>query len=287
MDTPVSCPEAAGEGQGMNGVAGYIWGAIGRTAAEGWALFGGVFLLAVALWFVSQRLRGYGSGLLGRKYYWLVAPGVACHETGHALGCLLTGTRILEYVPFRPEGDTLGYVTHETRPGWWGKVSLFFIATGPVWFGCGVILLAARLLAGAEFLPSFGALAPRPDEGVWVHFKGVWYGAVWMLQTAFAPWRWGTPLFPVFLYLVFCVASEITLSPPDLKNMGRGLWAILGTLAVLNFIPGVSAALAVGVQCLRTALFASHAILFFVLLADLAFLAAMRLVGQLFEKRTR
>ncbi|MBP5786955.1 MAG: hypothetical protein J6Y19_03975, partial [Kiritimatiellae bacterium] len=97
----------------MSGVMGYWGGAVVRPLAAGWALFGGVFVLAVALWFVSQRLRGYGSGWLGRTYYGLVAPGVACHETGHALGCLLTGTKIYEFVPFRPEGNTLGYVSHE------------------------------------------------------------------------------------------------------------------------------------------------------------------------------
>ena len=225
-----------------------------RTVTEGLLLFGGLFALAVALWFVSQFVRAYG-GLLGRKYYYLVAPGVACHKTGHALGCLLPRTKILEYVPFRPEGDTLGYVTHESRPGVWPQIAEFFIATGPVWFGCAVILLLSRLFAGPDFLPSFDALAPRPWEPVSVHLKGMWYGAVWMLQTVFAPWRWKTPLFPVFLYLVFCIASEITLSPIDLKGMWRGLAAIVGAL--------------------------------FVLLVDLVFLAAMRLVWGLLARRRR
>ncbi len=102
---------------------GYIAAALVRTVAEWLLLFGGVFALAVALWFVSQAIRGYGAGLLGRRYYYLVAPGVACHETGHALGCVLTGTKILEFVPFRPEGNTLGYVNHEVRPGLWQLVA--------------------------------------------------------------------------------------------------------------------------------------------------------------------
>ncbi|MBR4252983.1 MAG: hypothetical protein IKQ15_11925 [Kiritimatiellae bacterium] len=266
---------------------GYIAAALVQTVTEGLVLFGGVFALALALWFVSRYVRACGSGLLGRKYYWIVAPGVACHETGHALGCLLTGTKILEFVPFRPDGDTLGYVTHESRPGVWPRMAEFFIATGPVWFGCGVILLLARLLAGADFLPSFDALAPRPGEGALVHLKGVWYGAVWMLQTVFAPWRWRTPLFPAFLYLVFCIASEITLSPPDLKAMWRGLVAMAGVLFALNLVPGVSGAVARGIGALRTGVFTVHALLFFVLLADLVFLGAMRVFWGLFAKRRR
>ncbi|MBR6021411.1 MAG: hypothetical protein IK066_03215 [Kiritimatiellae bacterium] len=268
----------------MGGVMGYLWGAVVRTVAEGWALFGGVFLLAVALWFVSQRLRGYGSGLLGRKYYWLVAPGVACHETGHALGCLLTGTKILEFVPFRPEGNTLGYVLHETKPGLAWQIGRFFIATGPVWFGCAVILLAAHLFTGEEFWPSFAALAPRPGEGAWVHLKGVWFGAVWMLQTVFAPWRWGTPLFPVFAYLVFCVASEITLSPPDLVGMWKGLAAIAAGLFLLNLVPWVSGWVELGVEALRPGLFAAQTLLFFVLLADLVFLGVVRLAWSVLNR---
>lgn len=262
-----------------------IVAALVRFAVEGLLLFGGVFALAVALWFVSQLLRAHGAGLLGRRYYYLVAPGVACHETGHALGCLLTRTKILEFVPFRPEGDTLGYVQHECRPGVWPQIAQFFISTGPVWFGCGVILLLSRLFAGPDFLPSFDALAPRPGEPVSVHLKGMWYGAVWMLQTAFAPWRWRTPLFPVFLYLVFCIASEITLSPPDLKGMWRGLAAIFGLLFALNLLPIVSDWLALGIDVLRPAIFTLHTILFFVLIVDLAFLAVLRLAWCLLARR--
>ena len=223
--------------------------------------------------------------MLGKTYYWLVAPGVACHETGHALGCLLTGTKIYKFVPFHPEGDTLGYVSHETKSGLSWQIGQFFIATGPVWFGCAVILLAAHLFTGKEFWPSFEAVAPRPGEGVWVHLKGVWYGAVWMLHTVFAPWRWGTPLFPVFAYLVFCVASEITLSPPDLEGMWKGLAAIAAGLFLLNLVPWVSEWVEDGVEMLRPWLFAAQTLLLFVLLADLAFLGAVRLAWGVFAKR--
>jgi len=204
----------------------YAATALVRTVFEWLLLFGGVFALAVALWFASQGIRRHGAGLLGRRYYYLVAPGVACHETGHALGCLATGTRILEFVPFRPEGDTLGYVNHELRPGLWPQIALFFIATGPVWFGCGVILVLSRFFAGPDFLPSFDALAPRPGEPVSVHLKGMWHGAVWMLQTAFAPWRWRTPLFPAYLYAVFCIASLRTLRARGLR--WHGIWYEVG-----------------------------------------------------------
>ena len=69
--------------------------------------------------------------------------------------------------------------------------------------------------------------------------------------------------------------------------MWRGLAAIVGTLFVLNLIPVVSDGLAHGVDALRPAVFTLHTLLFFVLLVDLVFLAAMRLVWVLLARRRR
>ena len=130
----------------------YIFSAIERATFEIVIMFGGVFALATMLWFASQQLRGDGYSRFGRAYVYFVAPGVICHETGHALGCILTGTRIVEFVPFRLSGNELGHVTHECRQAFFGRIADFFIGTGPVWFGCLMIFLLARLLGGRELL---------------------------------------------------------------------------------------------------------------------------------------
>ncbi len=70
------------------------------------------------------RLLGFRSGGagLGRvAFYLLVLPGVTLHEAAHYLACLLTGTRVLRFVPFWPQRSAsgrllLGYVRHERRP---------------------------------------------------------------------------------------------------------------------------------------------------------------------------
>ena len=263
----------------------YVAATFVKTAIEMLLLFGGVFALAIVLWFVSQFIRGYGSGLLGKCYYYIVSPGVACHETGHALGCILTGTKIIEFVPFRPEGDTLGYVSYEARQGVWPQIAQFFISTGPVWFGCGVIMLLSRLLAGPYFLPSFGDFAPKPGDPISVHLFGVWKGAIWMLKSVFAPERWHSWLFPILLYLMFCIASEITLSPPDLNGMWRGFAAIFGVFFAVNLVPFAANWLSKGVDIALPAVFIFQTILFFVLLADLIFLIVTRIIWGLFGKR--
>ena len=112
-------------------------------------LLGVPFGFALLLQWIGGGIRKSGVSRLGMAYWYLVSPGVACHETGHALGCLFTFCRITKFVPFRlGEDGTLGYVQHESKSGWKGAVSNLVIATGPIWFGCIVIVALTRLFAG-------------------------------------------------------------------------------------------------------------------------------------------
>ena len=98
----------------MSSVCQYMTSAFGRTLWQFAALFAVPCVLAVALQWVGAKIRRNGVGWLGNAYWYLVAPGVACHETGHAAGCLLTGCRIVKFVPFtRSDDKRLGYVLHD------------------------------------------------------------------------------------------------------------------------------------------------------------------------------
>ena len=103
----------------------YIANAGAHTGTQLLAVSGLVLALAVVLWFVSQGIRGMASSSIGMAYYYIVAPGVICHETGHALGCILTGTKIVKFVPFHPTRDgTLGYISHiEPKSGVLGGIT--------------------------------------------------------------------------------------------------------------------------------------------------------------------
>ena len=165
----------------------YLLSSLERAVFEIVILFGGVFALATMLWFASQRLRGDGYGRFGRAYVYFVAPGVVCHETGHALGCLLTGTRIVEFVPFRLSGNELGHVTHECRKTFLGRIANFFIGTGPVWFGSLMIFLLARFLGGRDLLDGLETLSPLPGGSILGYCFSVLNGAAWMLKSVFSP----------------------------------------------------------------------------------------------------
>lgn len=84
-------------------------------------------LLAVGLfyvvWFLGWVLEGLSRTFLtetstpgSRGWYFLIGPGVALHESSHALGCLITGAEIVEFKPISVEkmGDEyrLGYVKY-------------------------------------------------------------------------------------------------------------------------------------------------------------------------------
>ena len=261
----------------------YLLSAIERTVFEIAILFGGVFMLATMLWFASQRLRGDGYSRFGRAYVYFVAPGVICHETGHALGCLLTGTRIVEFVPFRISGNELGHVTHECRKTFLGRIANFFMGTGPIWFGCLMIFLLARLLGGSELLDGLETLSPLPGGSILGYCCSVLNGAAWMLRSVFSPSNWGSILFPLCFYLIFCIASEITLSPPDLQSTWSGFASLVALIFILNLIPVVSAWFCLLVDSLRPSLYVLHSLLLFVLLFDLVLLSAawlFRRVGQ-------
>ena len=265
----------------------YVATAVARTGAQLLVVFGVVFALAVVLWFVSQGIRGMVSSRIGMVYYYLVAPGVACHETGHALGCLLTGTKIAEFVPFNPSSDgTLGYVSHELPDGgsFLGNAAQFVISTGPVWFGSAVILGLTCLVGGAGLLPDVQSYFPEgTPPATWEYVSNVFLAAFQMLRNAVCVWNWRSPWIVFYLYAVFCIASEITLSGPDLKGMWKGCATIVIVLFGVNLFPYVGGWLNMGIVWAKPYLFLVQTVLAFVLLMDLAFFGVAFVFAKVFR----
>ena len=254
-------------------MANYLTRTFSRALNQLLLLFGGVLLLAFLLCAVAEQIRGAGSSVLGRGYYYLVAPGVVCHETGHALGCLMTGTKIVHFEPFRPHGDQLGHVIIERKDGnplW--RASEFLIALGPIWFGCIVIWLFTKLFARSCSLPDFNSLFPMdpvPSSRVyWFRaFKAAWL----MFKNAFKIWKWRSTLNIIYLYLIFCVASEMGLSLEDLSAMWFGFVCICIIFVILNIFPPVGILVSGWTFRICRKLFPVHVLMLFVLIVDFLF----------------
>ena len=254
-------------------MADYLTRTFSRTFNQLLLLFGGVLLLAFLLCTVAEQIRGAGTSVFGRGYYYFVAPGVVCHETGHALGCLMTGTKIHRFEPFRPNGNQLGYVEIERKAGnplW--RAGEFLIGLGPVWFGCLVIWLLTKLLARSCALPNFDALFPLdplPSSRV---YWGRALKASWlMFKSAFGVWKWRSTLNIVYLYLVFCIASEMGLSYEDLSGMWVGFACICIVFLLLNIVPAVGMAVSGWTLRICRKLFPVHVLMLFVLIVDFLF----------------
>jgi hypothetical protein len=97
-----------------------------------------VLLQLVALYALGSYALSHLGGMLygagSRVFFYLfVAPGVILHETAHYLACLVTGTRVSGFAPFKPDLRSdgrlqLGYVRHARR----GVLVEAFIGLAPL-----------------------------------------------------------------------------------------------------------------------------------------------------------
>lgn len=150
-----------------------------------------VLLQLVALYtlgsYALSHLSGMAYGTAGSRvvFYLFVAPGVILHETAHYLACILTGTRVADFAPFRPglqpDGRLqLGYVRHARR----GILVEAFIGLAPLLLNTlGVLLVTLwltpvdpRELAGLnlpQMLAEFGPAFEQPLVGLlWLFLAG-------------------------------------------------------------------------------------------------------------------
>lgn len=266
-------------------MADYLTRTFSRVLNQLLLLFGGIVLLAFLLSVVAGQIRGAGSSVLGRGYYYVVAPGVVCHESGHALGCLLTGKRIVQFRPFRPynhECASLVAIRESDEP-WW-KIGDFLVASGPVWLGCLVIWLLTRLLSRSCALPSFDVYFPLdPFPSSPTYWGGVLKASAYMFKTAFKIWDWRSTLNVVYMYLVFCIASEMGISRQDLMEMWYGFAFIAALFLLLNIVPAVGNAVGARVFRLCRVLFPIHVLMAFVLIVDALFMILLVWPLELFR----
>lgn len=212
--------------------------------------------------------------MLGRGYYYLVAPGVVCHETGHALGCLMTGTKIVDFQPFRIQGNELGHVAFQKRhQSVLGTMAEFMIGIGPIWFGCLVIVLLTKMLSRRFQIPDFKETFPLdPYPSSRKYWIGVCKAAGRQFICLLKVQSLKSPFNILYLYLVFCIASELALSPSDFGGFLLGFGYVSIAFLLLNIIPMIGIATSAVVFRSIRFLFCVHATMVFVLFVAFLFL---------------
>ncbi|MCJ7818063.1 MAG: hypothetical protein MUP60_04370 [Candidatus Thorarchaeota archaeon] len=173
----------------------------------------GVILFFV-VWFLGWLLERLSHVLLrttqepgSRSWFMLVGPGVALHESSHALGCLITRTEIVEFKPINIEVQQdqiiLGYVKYRKPQS---NLKNAIINLAPV--GVSLLLLIAF---------AFGATFIIPDR------PGLGGSALVLLENLIGvksnPTLLADIMYPVneigsFVYLFLYTFSELTVINP-------------------------------------------------------------------------
>ncbi len=256
----------------------YLVNTVGRTLWTGTLLIGVPLVVARLLHRISDKIRSIGC-CYGHAYWYFVAIGVACHETGHAVGAWITGNRVLEFVPFAidredaPYPNALGWIRHTIGRGAWGAVSEAIICTGPIWFGSIVILLLTRFLVGQEMNTSYYDYFMKGElPGLFSYLTACLRCAIlFCCEIAGGALFSGWKIF-VWAYLVFCIASEMGMSDVDFNLARKGLALIIGSVLVLLFIPFIGKWVAIVVAVLLPKFFIVYVLMMLAVLINTGFL---------------
>ncbi|MHA1654163.1 MAG: hypothetical protein ACTSYX_04485 [Candidatus Thorarchaeota archaeon] len=225
-----------------------------------------IVLLAIVLFFVvwglgwfleriSTRALKTTRDIGSRAWKFLVGPGVALHESSHALGCLFTGTEIVEFKPLdvqvTDDGIVLGYVRHRApsspikgaiiglAPVAVSLVLLVFFALGATYLvpdTPGIGGEALKILSDLINLKSDPVLLNDPVYPIVRIFS-----FVYLFLYTFAGLTVVNPLFWIVAFLAMTIMFSNSPSDVDIANASQGLKIILVFdlvwLVVAYFLP--------------------------------------------------
>ena len=204
-------------------------------------------ILFYVVWFLGGFLERLSHSFLGitrqfgsKAWYILVGPGVALHESSHALGCLLTRTPIVEFKPvnvqYTNEGVLLGYVKYQ-KPSSVLKNAVINLAPVAislvllVLFALGATYLvpdahlggdALNLLAQLINTRSIPAQLAEPSYPL-----GPIFGFVYSFLYAFSSLTVLSPFFWIVSFLAMTIMFSNAPSDVDIANAAGGLKIIL------------------------------------------------------------
>ncbi len=179
-----------------------------------------ILTLIAAFGYISNTLnwRCLNYRIIRLLYY----IGALVHETSHAILCILTGAKILEFAVFAEQPR----VVHERSKV--PVVGELLISAAPIAGGLLFLFLVNRYLLGNYFI--------LPQIANWYNWKSVFTALFeFLLQINLLQWQsW------VIVFLLFNVGAMLGPSTQDLKNV----WPALIILFFINFPPLVGFGLA-------------------------------------------
>lgn len=220
--------------------------AIQQTLFQLALVLGPGLLLGFLMHLISRRMEKSFIKLIGAKFYiWGFAGiGTIIHELGHAIMCIVFWHRIRDISLFNPvgKGGQLGHVNHSySRGNPYQLIGNFFIGIGPIISGTLAIYWISLYLLDYTFFSflnsiSFGGVDSFSFQAVQellvnIVDRSSEFIAMFFQTSYLTNWK-----FYLFLYLVFSIGSNITLSPPDIKGAWSGFLATILFLFLFNLV---------------------------------------------------
>lgn len=159
--------------------------------------------------------------------------GTAVHEIGHLIMCILFRHKISNFQLFNFRGykyeDTLGYVSHKyDKHSLYQKAGNFFIGIGPIVFGTLFMIISFKLL-----LPDLYIQINISNYMEYFQifnlnyiFLSIYNLSKSILVLLFNIKNLSNINFYIFIYLMFCVSSHISLSKKDFENSYLGIFSL-------------------------------------------------------------
>lgn len=159
--------------------------------------------------------------------------GTAVHEIGHLVMCFIFRHKVVSFQLFNFKGykyeETLGYVSHRYNDrSLFEKAGNFFIGIGPMISGTLFIIISFKLL-----LPSI--YESINVNSYLTHLSSINISNIIflllslsknLLMSIFSSSNLSNINFYVFIYLMFCVSSHISLSKKDFENSSIGILSL-------------------------------------------------------------
>ncbi|MFC2005928.1 hypothetical protein ACFLVG_03090 [Chloroflexota bacterium] len=212
------------------------------------SLFGAIVIFGLLIHFISRLTFKSLEKSFGAKGTYLVAwLGTPIHELGHAVFCIIFAHRITDIEFFKPDPNTgtLGYVSHRwNRSNPWQVLGNLFIGIGPIILGCAALFATFYFLIPNSYYvwDSITILAGQVDQSNLIksYFAILRESSYLLLKTVFNISNLNNWEFWLFLYVSVCIASNIRLSPPDIKGVLSGLGCVILPFLAINFLGLVS-----------------------------------------------
>jgi hypothetical protein len=213
-----------------------------KTMIDTLYMTGMIILVGFILGFLRERSIANFQKVFGWKAIAITAIiGVPIHEISHAIFCFIFGHKIIKIVLLqkRDENGVLGYVNHSYNPkSVYQQTGNFFIGIAPILGGVASIVALMRIIIPKtynQFITiSMNNLDISKLDGAAIN--GVLNSYINLITSIFSIKNFNNLYFIVFLFLVICISSHISLSSADIKGAYKGLVIIFLLIAVINFL---------------------------------------------------